>query len=176
MNKLLLLSFALLVVSNNAISSEHEEVILYGNLLTAAVNNQTEVKLKNLSEYKIIKQFLSNNKCPGYKYRAYIVGPQEKQYIYLVASKRKDVIIGRHFKAPYHSDSVEVAKFESSTNGCLNLGKVQPNVAAMFASHLKPFPNEFHLLQSNLKSFVLYISTKSGLFKLENGTINITEN
>jgi hypothetical protein len=161
--------------SNMTMASELEEAIVYGNLLTEAVNGKAEVELKKLSEFKSIKQFLSENKCPGFKYKGYIVGPENNRYFYLVASKGKGVIIGRHFKAPFKAGSIEAAKFESSTNGCLNLGVPPSNVAAMYATHLKPYPNEFHLLQSNLNSITLFIGTKAGMYAVENGAIKLSE-
>lgn len=92
-----------------------------------------------------------------------------------VASKGKNVIIGRHFKAPIHKEAIDVAAFESSTNGCLNLGPVRADAAAMYATHLKPFPNEFHLLQSNIRNIALYIGTKEGMYSVSENTITLSK-
>lgn len=165
----------IVLVSNMAMASELEEAVVYGNLLTEAVKEKSEVKLKKLPEFKSINRYLSENKCPGFKYKGYIVGPENNRYFYLVASKGKNVIIGRHFKAPINAGSIDTAKFESSTNGCLNLGSPPSNVAAMYATHLKPYPNEFHLLQSNLNSIALFIGTKAGMYAVENGAIKLSE-
>jgi len=165
----------MLLGSNLGMASELVDAIVYGSLLTEAVKGKAEVKLKKLLQFKGIDQYLSENKCSGFKYKGYIVGPENKQYFYLVASKGRNVIIGRHFKAPINAGSIEIAAFESSTNGCLNLGSPPSNVAAMYATHLKPYPNEFHLLQSNLNSITLYIGTKAGMYAVENGTIKLSE-
>jgi hypothetical protein len=164
-----------LLGSSMAMASELEDAIVYGNLLTKAVKEKAEVKLKKLPEFKIVNKFLSENKCPGFKYKAYIVGPENGQYFYLVASKGKSIIIGRHFKAPFSSGSINTDKFESSTNGCLNLGVPPSNVAAMYATHLKPYPNEFHLLQSNLNSIALFIGTKAGMYAVDNSSITLSK-
>lgn len=163
------------LISLPVFSSELESAIEYGNLLTKAVKTKSTVRLKKLAEYKKIKQYLSSKKCDGFKYKAYIVGPENKKYFYLIASKRKSVIIGRHFKAPIKGGVVDTEAFVSSTNGCLNLGRPASNVSALFATHLKPYPNEFHLLQSNLKPITLYIGTSAGMYIVKNGTMVLSE-
>jgi len=165
-----------LLISFPVFCSELGNAIKFGNLLTEAVKSKSTIKIRNLTAYNEIKQYLSSNKCTGFKYRAYIVGPKNDEYLYLVASRRKSVIIGRHFKAPIINDVIDTADFVSSTNGCLNLGKPPSNAAAMFATHLKPFPNEFHLLQSNLRSIALYISTSAGMYVVSNGTMVLSMN
>jgi hypothetical protein len=165
----------LLLISTCVPASELEDAITYGNLLTQAVKEKEEVKLKKLSEYKAIKRYLTENKCSGFKYKAYIVGPKNKQFLYLVASKGKNVIIGRHFKAPINGGTVDVSGFESSTKGCLNLGTPPSNVAALTATHLKHYPNEFHVLQSRLAGLPLYIGTSEGIYSVEGGNIRLVE-
>ena len=157
-------------------ANDLDNAVKYGNFLTEAVQSKQKVKLKKLPEYKAIKTYLATNKCPGFKYNAYVVGPEEQQYFYLVASKGGNVIIGRHFKARKVGGAIKVGEFESSTNGCLNLGnpKTKKSVA-MFATHLKPTPNEFHLLQSNLHSIALYIGTSNGMYLIENESIELSE-
>ena len=169
----LLLFFVLL--ANFAVGDELENSIKYGVLLTEAVQDKKVVKLKKLNQYKEIKNYLSDNKCPGFKYKAYIVGPEESRNLYLVASKGKNVIIGRHFKAAISNSIVDLSTFESSTNGCLNLGPVKSNVGGMYATHLKPFPNEFHLLQSNIRRIALYIGTKEGMYIVDDGGIVLSK-
>lgn len=163
------------LASNGLFASELEDAISYGNLLTEAVNAKEKVKLKKLPEYKDIKRYLSQNKCSGFKYKGYIVGPKDKQFFYLIASKRKNVIIGRHFKAPIINGSIKLSGFESSTNSCLNLGTPPPNVSALTATHLKSYPNEFHVLQSQLIGLALYIGTSTGIYSVENGQIRIVQ-
>lgn len=157
------------------VASEIDEATLYGGFLTKAVQERQEIKLKKLPEYKEIKVYLAENQCPGFNYRAYIAGPEDKQFFYVIASKGRDVIIGRHFKAPVRGDSIDLAHMESSTNGCLNLGTPPSNVAALTATHLKPYPNEFHVLQSQLAGLALYIGTSSGIYAIEEGKIRVVE-
>ena len=169
------LFISLLFLANLAVGSELEDSIKYGELLTGAVQDKKTVKLKKLDQYKDIKRYLSENKCSGFKYKAYIVGPIENQKFYLVASKGKNVIIGRHFKASISNNVIDFSTFESSTNGCLNLGPVKSNAAGMYATHLKPFPNEFHLLQSNIRRIALYVGTKEGMYIVNDGTMVLSE-
>jgi len=164
-----------LLMSLPTFGTELEAAIKYGNFLTEAVKTKSTVKIKKRPEYDAIKQYLSSRKCSGFKYKAYIVGSENDQQFYLVASKGKSVIIGRHFKAPINGGVIDASAFSSSTNSCLNLGKPASNVAAMYATHLKPYPNEFHLLQSNLKSIALYIGTSAGMYVVENGTMVLSE-
>jgi len=165
----------LVLLANLAFGNELENNVKFGTLLTEAVQHKKVVKIKKLDQYKEIKSYLSDNKCPGYKYKAYIVGPEGNRNFYLVASKGKNVIIGRHFKAAISSNVIDISTFESSTNGCLNLGPVKSNAASMYATHLKPFPNEFHLLQSNIRRIALYIGTKEGMYVVNNGEIVLSK-
>lgn len=165
-----------LVSTAIVLADEIGGAVSYGNLLTGAIQEKQDVKLKKLPEYKAIKSFLSKNKCAGFKYKGYIVGSENDKYFYLVASKGGNVIIGRHFKAPMVGGAIAVERLESSTNGCLDLGNPEAkNTAAMFATHLKPTPNEFHVLQSNLHAIALYIGTSNGMYSIENGVIQLPE-
>ena len=146
-----------------------------GQALTVAVQKKKSLRLKRLSEYGAINAYLKENKCPGFTYKAYKVGSDDESYFYLVASKGRAIIIGRHFKAPIINGAIDVGQLESSTNGCLNLGVVQKDVVGMMATHLKPFPNEFHVLQSNLRKIDLYIGASEGRFKISDGTISALE-
>ncbi len=166
----------LVLLANLAVGDELQNSIKFGALLTEAVQNKKVVKIKKLDQYKEIKSYLSSNKCRGFKYKAYIVGPEEERKFYLVASKGKNVIIGRHFKAAISNDIIDLSTFESSTNGCLNLGPVKSNAAGMYATHLKPFPNEFHLLQSNIRGIELYIGTKVGMYVVNDGEMVLSKN
>ncbi len=156
-------------------ASELEDSQLYGGLLYKEIESKADVKLKKLDKYKQIKSYLKGNKCKGFKYRAYVVGEEDGEFLYLVASKRKNVIIGRHFKAPILNGEVQVEDFESSTNGCLDLGAPKKDIAALTATHLKPYPNEFHVLQSKLSGIALYIGTKAGVYAIENGQIRLVK-
>ena len=161
--------------SVNAYSESLDESIEYGKLLAESVKSKKEIKLNKLAEYKEIKAFLKENKCSGFKYRAYIVGEDSSQKIYLIASKGKNVVLGRHFSAPYTNKKVDMSGMESSTNGCLDLGPVKDGVAGMFATHLKPIPNEFHVLESSINNITLYVGTKEGMYIVKNEEITLSE-
>lgn len=161
----------LLTSSHKVYSSELEHAVEYGNLLTSAVNNKAHVKLKKLPQYKDIRAFLKSQRCNNLKYKAYVIESGDSQFFYLVGSERKSITIGRHFKAPITDDVIDISAFESSTNSCFSLSKPKLNVVALSATHLKPFPNEFHVLQSNLHSIPLYIRTSEGLFSIKNSQI-----
>lgn len=176
MSKLLsvvLLSFAALS-SSYAHADELEAAQAWGMKLTEAIQQKTKLNLKKRPEYKEIKKFLKENQCPGIKYEGYLIG-EDQQYFYLIGSKGKEVIIGRHFKAPVVDGVIDLESAHSSTNGCLSLGPKKPAVAAMMATHLQPYPNEFHLLQSNIHAVTLYIGTKSGMFVVKEGKMYLSE-
>lgn len=176
MRKLLsvvLFSFATLN-SGYIYADELENAQAWGAMLTDAVQQNTKVNLKKRSEYKQIKKFLKENQCPGLKYEGYLVG-EGQQYFYLIGSKGKEVVIGRHFKAPVVDGVIALDSMQSSTNGCLSLGPKKPDVSAMVATHLQPYPNEFHLLQSNIHAVTLYIGTKSGMFVVKEGKMYLSE-
>ena len=164
-----------LLSSTYAVSTELEQASKYGRLLTEAVKSKSHIKYKKLPQYKDIKAFLGEQKCPSVKYKAYIVGPTEQQYFYLVASKGRNVILGRHFKAPINDGVIDISAFESSTKGCLNLGSVKEQMVAMSASHLKPYPNEFHVLKSNVHAIPFYIVTSKGYFKIEDSLVELVK-
>lgn len=164
------------LIPSLGIASELEDAVTYGELLSQAVKTKQEVKLKKLPEYEAIKQYLSENECSEFKYKAYIVGPEQQQFLYLVASKRKHVIIGRHFKAPIHDGAVDVKAFTRSTKTCLDLGKPTPNQVALFTTHLQPFPNEFHVLQAQLVALPLFVGTSEDLvYRIEDGKISVLD-
>ena len=165
----------MLLLTQAAASEEIDRAIKYGGLLTKAVQGKDRVKLKKLTEYKQIKTFLSQHKCSGMKYKGYIVGDNQDKYLYLVASKSKNIIIGRHFKAPIKGTDIIYNEFESSTNSCLNLGTPPKDTQAVYATHLKPYPNEFHILQSNLSGVALYVGTPSENYAIENGEVRVLE-
>lgn len=168
-----LLSFATLS-SNYTYADELEDAQAWGAMLTDAIQKKVKVNLKKRQEYKEIKNFLKENECPGIKYEGYLIG-EERQYFYLIGSKGKEVIIGRHFKAPVVDGVIALDSAQSSTKGCLSLGPKKPDVSAMFATHLQPFPNEFHLLQSNIHAVTLYIGTKSGMYVVKEGKMYLSE-
>jgi len=168
-----LLSFTALS-SGYAYADELEEAQVWGAMLTDAIQKNMKLNLKKRPEHKAIKKFLKENQCPGIKYEGYLVG-EEQQYFYLIGSKGKEVIIGRHFKAPVVDGVIALDSAQSSTKGCLNLGPKAPDVAAMVATHLQPYPNEFHLLQSNIHAVTLYIGTKSGMFVVKDGKMYLSD-
>ena len=156
-------------------SSEIDSAMKYGELLTTAVQEKSYTKLKKLNNYKAIRKYLSKNKCSDFKYKAYIVGSENNQYLYLIASKGKHIIIGRHFKSKIEDGNISIESFTSSTNGCLDLGVPKSDIAGMYATHLKLYPNEFHILQSNLGSIDLFIGTSAGMYIIKNGSITLAD-
>jgi len=168
-----IIGLAILSICCVSHSDDIESNIAFGNVLTEAVKSKSSIKMKSLDNYKEVKGFLKQNKCPGFKYKAYSI-PESNRF-YLVASKGKSVIIGRHFVGSLQGNSVDVSSLISSTNGCINLGSPKKDAAAMFVTHLKPEPNEFHVLQSNLANISLYVSTKDTLYSVSNGDITTVE-
>ena len=168
-----ILGITFLMISSFVYSSSIEDAVSLGNSLTEAVRSKSSMKLKRIDNYKEIKAFLKQNKCPGFKYKAYSL--PEKNKFYLVASKGKSIIVGRHFSGALSGDSVDISSLFSSTNGCINLGTPKKDTTAIFVTHLKPEPNEFHVLQSNLANIALYVSAKGALYSVSGGNISEVE-
>ncbi|MGA7296696.1 MAG: hypothetical protein WBW92_04195 [Rhodanobacteraceae bacterium] len=167
----ILMSCAIAIPIANA--SELDDAVKYGNLLTEAVEAGRSVDLRKLADHREIEQYLSHHACSEFKYKAYVVDSVGESFLYLVASKGPDVIVGRHFKMPIRNGSIEVAEVESSTRGCLDLGSPGPDTAGMVVTHLKPYPNEFHVLESNLASVSLYVATSRGTYGVQYGAIHL---
>ena len=151
-------------------ASTLEMSIALGNSLTEAVSSKSYIKMKALDNYREVRAFLKDNKCSGFKYRAYTI--EDKNKFYLIASKGKGMVIGRHFVGDISDNTVDIDSLVSSTNGCINLGAPKKDSAAMFVTHLKSEPNEFHLLESNLAKVALFVSSKGGLFSVSDGSIS----
>ena len=165
----------LMLLSASAFGSEIEKSVELGNSLTAMVKSKSDVKLKSLTNYKEIRSYLKENGCPRFKYKQYIIRDGDVSKLYLVASKGKSVIIGRHFTGSLIENTADISSFSSSTNGCVDLGAPKKDAAAMFVTHLKPEPNEFHVLESNLANIALYVSTKEVLYSVSGGEIKVIE-
>ncbi|GAB4172712.1 MAG: hypothetical protein Kow0020_07760 [Wenzhouxiangellaceae bacterium] len=146
-----------------------------GRLLIEAVEAGRDVSLKSFENRAQIKQYLSKHKCPGLKYRNYVIDTSDGSYLYVVASKGRNAIVGRHFKAPIDNGRVDVEAFESSTKSCINLGSAKGNVAAFTVTHLQPYPNEFHVLVEKVAGRPLYVATEKGLFNVKDGQITTVE-
>lgn len=175
MRKLMIFALcASALCSHYASADEITDAEAFGAMLTAAIQQGSDIDWNKRSESKAIKKWLKEHQCPGLKYQGYIVG-DEKQYFYLIGRKGNEVIVGRHFKAPIVDSAIDIDAFDSSTKGCLSLGAKKADVAAMFTTHLQPYPNEFHVAQSSLHAVTLYISTKSGLFVVKNGEITLSD-
>ena len=164
----------LFLLSTSAFGSQIEKSVDLGNSLTALVKSKSEIKLKSIANYKAIKGYLKENGCSGFKYKSYVIEDGDTSRLYLIGSKGKSVIIGRHFTASVVDNNADISSFTSSTNGCVDLG-VPKKEAAMFVTHLKPEPNEFHVLESNLANITLYVSTKESLYSVSGGEIKVVE-
>ena len=164
----------LLLISFSLWADKSQELRLaesIGKQLAIAEKEKQNTKLKSFSNYKEIKAFLKKNSCKGFKYKAYIIDKN----VYLVANKGKNIIIGRHFSAGVVDNHVIIDELISSTNTCVNLGKKQPRIAAMTVTHLKPFPNEFHVMQNINKEMSLYVITETGMYPINDGIISFIE-
>lgn len=154
---------------------EIESAAALGASLTEAVQSDRDINMKKLANYTEIKRFMQENACGGIKYRAYTVATPEGDYLYIVGSKGRNVIVGRHFKVPIAQHGIDITKIKSSTKGCLDLGARQKNSAAMYVTHLQPYPNEFHVLESNLQGIALYVGTSTGMYSIESGAIRLVK-
>ncbi len=148
-----------------------------GQQLFNAVEKEETVDPDSFDNRKEIQKYLKKNKCRDFTYKGYIVTTAEGEYYYLIASKGADVIIGRHFKAPLRDGKPVVSEFESSTNTCLDLGSIpeKKNVAGMYATTFKPFPDEFHVMAAALGKLILLVGSEQGIFKVNSESIALIE-
>lgn len=146
---------------------------LWGAALYQAYIDKADQKLKSFANYKDLKQFAKESGCSGYKYKAYVLELGDESRFYLVGTRSKNVIVGRHFRGTVQEGAVVLTELVSSTNSCLNLGRKPRDAVAMFATHLQPYPNEFHVLESLMHEVTLYIGTSAGNWKIEAGKISL---
>lgn len=164
-----------LSVSAPGLTSTLDDIIERGNQLAEAVAANATVDLQQFENTREIRRYLSANRCRGLNYEAYLLETGDQKTLYLVGSRAGHMIIGRHFKAPVTDNTVDVSAFEGSTRGCLDLGRVPENVAAMMATHLAPEPNEFHLLQSVIHDVDLFVMAGDGMYEISGGTVKLSE-
>ncbi len=146
-----------------------------GTRLAEAIENGDSLSLRKFANYGDIRTWLDSNRCPGFRYTGYFVRAAGASDLYLIASRGKDIIIGRHFKAPVSKGRVEIEQIESSTARCLNLGRSGSNTGNSLIAHPQPFPNEFHVLQSRLHRTDLRIATTHGNYMVSKGRIRKAE-
>ncbi len=145
----------------------------WGAALYQASLDKADQALKSFANYKDLNKFITESGCSGYKYKAYILEAGDERRLYLVGTRSKDVIVGKHFIGSMQESAVLLNGLLSSTNSCLNLGRKRQTIAAMFATHLQPYPNEFHVLESLIHDVTLFIGTAVGNWKIEAGKISL---
>jgi hypothetical protein len=164
-----------LLFSLPVISESYQTQERLGAQLYEAIQNNNRVKLNVLDNTKEAKQYLSENQCSGYKYRAYILEHEGTEHFYYVTTKRDNVIIGKHFSGELNGKTLDIGTLTSSSRRCLDLGPPVLNSNSMFVSHKQASPNEFHVLMTLLVEVTLFVRTKNNLYSVYEGKISILE-
>jgi hypothetical protein len=158
-----------------AMADEIASAASLGTLLTQAVNDGRELELRSVANHAELNRRIKADSCPGFAYKSYAITAGSQRFLYVVASKGRDMIIGRHWRIPLNGNKADLARLTSSTVSCLNLGTPAANALGVAVTHLGPFPNEFHVLQSNLHGIAVYVATDSGMYVVESGRIEAVE-
>jgi hypothetical protein len=121
------------------------------------------------------------NKCGG-KYRAIVVAPPgmptDRIAVYYIGNVPEDLglMLGRHYRIEVTGDGRTALSVTPSSEGCLF---AKPQVisegrTSIVTTHfLTPAPSEFHVFLSLLSDEPLLVGTKSGLWQVKSGSIEL---
>lgn len=106
-----------------------------------------------------------NDFC-DFKYRAVVIGPAV--YFLGQPAATGDIVFGRHYK-------VVGETVTPSTKSCLSQS-LPPNVVAPFVTHLlSDTPTEFHVYLSLQQNKPLFVNTRLGVWRVEEGKIRLAQ-
>ena len=153
------------------------EVEAHAVLLLAKINSQDSYELETLENYRELEDSLAEIECPDFSYTAYTIEHGGEHLLYLVAARNisSNVIIGRHFVTKLNGGVADTLNIASSTNGCIDLGEPKREAKAMFVTSLEPYPNEFHVIQSQLNKIPIYVGTSYATWLVSDGKVSLVE-
>ncbi|CAA0126084.1 Uncharacterised protein [Halioglobus japonicus] len=156
---------------------EIQEVEAHAKLLLEKIKSKDKYELEALNNYRELENSLSAIECPNYSYTAYTIEHGGESLLYLVAANSisRSVIIGRHFVTKIDGGVADTLNIASSTNGCIDLGEPKEDAAAMYVTSLDPYPNEFHVVQSQLNTIPLYVGTSYATWLVSDGRVSLVK-
>ncbi|HEY7687818.1 MAG TPA: hypothetical protein VH835_03955 [Dongiaceae bacterium] len=122
------------------------------------------------------------DKCPHASYRAVLVSPPgmpaDRFAVYYIGSvpREQGLMIGRHYRVEVFGDGKTALSVTPSGKNCLILpppASGQPKAGTMVTHQLTPAPSEFHVFLSLLSGQPLYVGTKTGIWQVVNGKIQL---
>jgi hypothetical protein len=122
------------------------------------------------------------DKCDHVRYRAVVVAPPgmpaDRIAVYYIGSipKEQGLMIGRHYRVDVSGDGNTALSVAPSSKTCLILPPLEPGkekTATVVTHLLTPAPSEFHVFLSLLTHEPLYVGTKTGIWQVENGKIQL---
>jgi hypothetical protein len=168
-----LLPAVVLLFSFFSYASELDPTVHLGNLVYEQTQSNQKFDKRALKNIKEVEEILAPHKCSGLTYNYYSVDASDKTYLYIIASKGNHVIAGRHFRFDMLDNTASLNSVIKSTTSCLDLGKPDKMAAGMYLSHLKEYPNEFHVLQSTIHNMPLFVGTFAGDYKVTADNIEL---
>ncbi len=153
------------------LTDDVSEAVTNGKLLFDSYSRGPVSDAELLEKINIQKTKI-NDICE-FEYHPYVVNSNNKEIIYFIAQSPKEnhIVFGRHFKIV---NDVSIA----STKSCFVSPPPPPNTDAVgaFVTHLlSDAPTEFHVFISLQHSTPLYVGTARGIWKVENGAIELLE-
>ena len=122
------------------------------------------------------------DKCAQARYRAVIVTPPgmpaDRFAVYYIGTVPKDqgLLIGRHYRIEVSGDGKTALSVAPSSKTCLVIPPPPAGTAekGTVTTHLlTPAPSEFHVFLSLLTGQPIYVGTKSGIWQVDKGRIQL---
>ncbi len=114
--------------------------------LLYAIDNKEFISLESFNNAGEIRELLAAEGCPDVEYILHLVTSDDAKYLYLIAKRKKDIIMGRHFRIPVVNDAVNIEDAVTSTLECNNLGKLKREAKLIAVPHPGIGPSEFHIM------------------------------
>lgn len=129
-----------------------------------------------------LKEMLKAQMCEG-NYEPLTIIRKEKElesiYFLLMPPKDNGVQFGRHFRMDFKLGTNDIDSVTFSTKGCILIPAQEKaggsQAVGLFITHLlSETPTEFHVFLNHYHKKPIFVSTKQGVWKIENGKINLT--
>ena len=150
-----------------------------GRSLYAAMQSSDATDPPTSREADLLKMAAEKLLCSD-EYKAVRVEDAQAQveHIYLVLQpeKSKGIQFGRHVRFDFKLGTNDLESITLSTKTCLLVPLEESSTGAAFVTHLlSDEPTEFHVYLSLYHKNPIYVSTSSGLWKIEDGKISKSE-
>ncbi len=147
-----------------------------GMALFNAMQSSDATDVPTSRESDLLEMAADKLLCEG-AYQAVRVQDADTQieHIYLILQPEKStgILFGRHVRFDFKLGTNDLISITPSTKSCLLVPVEKSSVEAAFVTHLlSDVPTEFHVYLNLYHGRPIYVSTNSGLWKIENGKIS----